>query len=175
MDREAWWAIALGVQRVRHDSDKTTTTPFNFFNITCVREIIWKQNKGHKHNTEIIRAKCSRNTCLKHIQSRWNWSYYCDWFRLITFGFFPIIHPPIFEKMEAFLTCRSVLWGFCKHPIREVHVPASIGSANEKHADSEAQSLTQSMNTCPGLKRKKSSRNVQPLRLRWERDVIPCH
>ena len=102
MDREAWRAIAQGVPRVRRDSDKTTTTPLNFSNITCVREIIWKQNRGPKHSTEIIRAKCSRNILSKSIQSRRNWSY-CDWFRLITFGFFPRIHLPIFEKNGSIL------------------------------------------------------------------------
>ena len=174
MDRKAWWATAHGVPRVRHDSNKTTATLFNLFNITYVREIIWKQIEDPKQSTEIIKAKRSRNIRSKRIQSRRNWSHYCDWFRLITFDFFPKnTFSYLWKKTETFLTCRSVSWGCWKCPIREVQTTLlRIGSANEKPADSEAQPLTQSVNTCTGLKQKKCSRHVEPLRLRWERDVI---
>ena len=55
-------------------------------------------NRGPKHSTEIIKAKRSRNIHSKHIQSRRNWSHYCDWFSLITFDFFPRTHSLIFGK-----------------------------------------------------------------------------
>lgn len=173
MDREAWRAIAQECPRVNITFDSEAfSTPSTFFNITCVREIIWKQNWGPEHSTEIIRQnvqetfvqKVSKQKKLKLLLTEVT-------FRLITFGFFQI-HPPYLWRNGSILDLQISIVRILEASNQRSPLATKNWLSQGKAFDSWGTAIDSKYEHLSWAEEKKSFRNIQHLRLKWER-MIP--
>lgn len=139
----------------------------NLLNITCVREIIWKQNWGPKHSTE-IKQIFKNNTYTR-------WSYYSNWFRLSLFVFSKKSTSSCFLKNGSLLDMQHGIVRLLEVSTREAQATLKWLSYVWKvctlpEAHPWTQKCQQFLDWSKGVFQGRAV-----LQLKWERDLITCH